>query len=175
MWWFDQGQETLDSSLAGLTLLWQIQLLDNGWHTGRSLTTVDCIFFLTDPKTTKNAITQRFLESWYREILIFCCFKTVRCIEFCLQSFSNNEHLLRLRRPYHSYIPLYAFKPHKHIYTSPICSETAPPGISGQFRSAVYQMTPTDLPWHQKRLFKDVWWFVLTLNGLCCWHQPGVC
>lgn len=56
----------------------------NIWCTGWSLKTVDCIFFLTDPKTPKNAITQRFLESWYREILIFCCFKTVRCVEFCL-------------------------------------------------------------------------------------------
>ena len=42
------------------------------------------VFFLTDPKNLKSAITQWFLESLYREVLVFWCFKSVRCVEFCL-------------------------------------------------------------------------------------------
>ena len=55
------------------------------WHfTGWSKETVDCNFSLTDPKFLKSAITQWFLESLYREVLVFWCFKSVRCVEFCL-------------------------------------------------------------------------------------------
>ena len=32
----------------------------------------------------KSAITQWSLESLYREVLVFWCFKSVRCMEFCL-------------------------------------------------------------------------------------------
>ena len=32
----------------------------------------------------KSAITQWCLESLYREVLVFWCFKSVRCMEFCL-------------------------------------------------------------------------------------------
>ena len=38
----------------------------NIWWTGWSLKTVDCIFFLTDPKISESAITQWSLESLYR-------------------------------------------------------------------------------------------------------------
>ena len=55
-----------------------------GAPTGWSLKTVDCNVFLTDPKNSKNAKTQWFLESLYREVLVFWCFKTVRCVKICL-------------------------------------------------------------------------------------------
>ena len=52
--------------------------------TGWSLKTVDCNFLLTDPKISKSVKTQWFLESSYREVLVFWCFKTVRCVKICL-------------------------------------------------------------------------------------------
>ena len=68
-------------------------------YTGWSLKTVDCNFFLTDPKNSKSAKTQWFSESLYREVLVFWCFKIVRCVNFAFQSFSNKEHLLHHSRP----------------------------------------------------------------------------
>ena len=53
-------------------------------NTGWSKETVDCKFLLTDPKFPKSVITQWFLKSLYREVLVFWCFKSVRCVEFCL-------------------------------------------------------------------------------------------
>ena len=52
--------------------------------TGWSKETVDCNFLLTDPKISKSIITHWFLESLYREGLVFWCFNGVRCVEFCL-------------------------------------------------------------------------------------------
>ena len=52
--------------------------------TGWSLKTVDCNFFLTDPKNSKSAKIQWFSESLHREVLVFWCFKTVRCVKICL-------------------------------------------------------------------------------------------
>ena len=90
---------------------------------------------------------------------------------FAFWSISNIAHLLHHTRPEHSKTPLYASKPHKHTYTSPICSQCPPPGISGQFRTTTdtnrHQTTPTDGPRHSKRLFKDAWRLLLTLNGIC--------
>ena len=45
---------------------------------------MDCNFLLTDPKISKSAITQWFLESSHREVFVFWCFKNARCVEFCL-------------------------------------------------------------------------------------------
>ena len=56
----------------------------NSASTGWSLKTVDCNIFLTSPKISKSAKTQWFLESSYREVLVFWCFKTVRCVKICL-------------------------------------------------------------------------------------------
>ena len=56
------------------------QLCSTGW----SLKTVDCNIFLTSPKISKRTKTQYFLESSYREVLVFWCFKTVRCVKICL-------------------------------------------------------------------------------------------
>ena len=53
-------------------------------NTGWSLKTVNCNLFLTNPKNSKSAKTRWFSESLYREVLVFWCFKTVRCVEICL-------------------------------------------------------------------------------------------
>ena len=52
--------------------------------TGWSKETVDCNFLPTDKEILKSSITQWFLESLYREVLVFWCFKNARCVEFCL-------------------------------------------------------------------------------------------
>ena len=67
--------------------------------TGWSKETVDCNLFLTDPIFLKSAITQWFLESLYREVLVFWCFKSVRCVEFCLSEIFKYGHLLHHTRP----------------------------------------------------------------------------
>ena len=67
--------------------------------------------------------------------------------------------------------PLHTFKPYKYTYTSPKCSQTPLSGISGHFRTTTdtnrHQRTPTDVARHPKRLFKDLWRFMLTSNGVC--------
>ena len=68
-------------------------------NTGWSLKTVDCNFFLTDPKNSKSAKTQWFSKSLYMEVLVIWCFKIVRCVNFAFRSFSNKEHLLHYSRP----------------------------------------------------------------------------
>ena len=69
------------------------------YNTGWSKETVDCNLFLTDPNFLKSAITQWFLESLYREVLVFWCFKSVRCVEFCLSEIFQYGHLLHHTRP----------------------------------------------------------------------------
>ena len=54
------------------------------YYTGWSLKTVNCNLFLTKPKNSKSAKTRWFSESLYREVLVFWCLKTVRCVEICL-------------------------------------------------------------------------------------------
>ena len=64
--------------------------------------TVTSNLFLTDPKISKSAITQWFLGSLYRAVLVFRCFKSVKCWNFAFRSFSNLEHLLHRTRPKHA-------------------------------------------------------------------------
>ena len=68
-------------------------------YTGWSKETVTSNLFLTGPEISKSAITQWFLQSLYREILVFWCFKIIRCVNFAFRSFSNKEHLLHHSRP----------------------------------------------------------------------------
>ena len=97
----------------------------------------------------KSAITQWSLESLYREVLVFGYFKSVSSAwNFAFQSRSNIGHFLHHTWPEHSYTPLDAPKPHKHTYSSSICSQTPLPGISGQIRITAdtirLQQTPND-------------------------------
>ena len=52
--------------------------------TGWSKETVKSNLYLTGPEISKSAITQWFLGSLYRAVLVFWCFKSVKCVEFCL-------------------------------------------------------------------------------------------
>ena len=143
-----------------------------GWklyNTGWSNKTVYCNFFLTDPKFLKNAITQWFLESLYREVLVFGYFKSVRCMEFCLsESFQYRAFpapcmawtliytLRRIQTP-QTYIlfilHLYALR-HLLQVSQDKSGQQQTPSDSNR-----HQTTPTDFPRHPKRPFKDV---------LCC-------
>ena len=53
-------------------------------NTEWSKETVDWNFLPTDSKIPKSVITQWILESIYREVMVFWCFNSVRCVEFCL-------------------------------------------------------------------------------------------
>ena len=57
------------------------------WHcsaTGWSKETVTSNLFLTGPKNSKSGITQWFLGSLCRAVLVFWCFKSVKCVDSCL-------------------------------------------------------------------------------------------
>ena len=111
----------------------------------------------------------RELIFWYFDVS-----KVSGAWNFAFWSFSNTGYFLHHTWPEHSDTPLDAFKPHKHTYSSSICSQTPPPGISGHIRTTAdtirLQQTPNDTnrrPQTPKRPFKDVWRFVLTWNGVC--------
>ena len=72
-------------------------------NTGWSKETVDWNFLPTDSKIPKSVITQWFLESIYREVMVFWCFNSVRCVEFCLSSISNIKYFLHHTKPEHSH------------------------------------------------------------------------
>ena len=80
---------------------------------------------------------------WYFDVL-----KVSGAWSFAFWCISDIEHLFHHARPEHSKTPLHTSKPHKHTYTSPICSQSPPPGISGQFRTRTdtnrNQRTPND-------------------------------
>ena len=80
------------------------QKQDTGW----SKETVDYKFLLTGPNFFKSVITQWFLESLYREVLVFWCFKNARCgaWNFAFPRFSNIKRLLHHTKPEHSDAPL---------------------------------------------------------------------
>ena len=86
-----------------LKKLQRIFLNDTGW----SKETVDCNFFLTDPNFLKSAITQWFLESLYREVLVFGYFKSVRCMEFCLM---ESFHYRAFPAPYMAWTLIYTLR-----------------------------------------------------------------
>ena len=77
----------------------------NTLGTGWSKETVDCNFLLTDPKLSKSAITQWFLESLNREVLVFWYFKMLSVWNFAFRRFSNIKELLHYTRPEHSDAP----------------------------------------------------------------------
>ena len=74
-------------------------------------------------------------------------------------------------------------KPHKHTYSSFICSQTPPPGISGQIRTTAdtirLQQTPNDtnrLPQKPKKAVQGCaavcvdmeWRLLVSVSVLCC-------
>ena len=53
-------------------------------NTGRSKETVTSNLFLTDPNISKSGITQWFLGTLCRVVLVFWCFKSVKWVEIWL-------------------------------------------------------------------------------------------
>ena len=73
------------SQRAGLVWRWLTNTFVFLWiGTGWLLMSVDCNLFLMGPKISKSAKTQLFLGSLSWEVLVFWCFKTVRCAKICL-------------------------------------------------------------------------------------------
>ena len=73
------------SQRAGLVWRWLTNTFVFLWiGTGWLLMSVDCNLFLMGPKISKSAKTQLFLGSSSWEVLVFWCFKTVRCVKICL-------------------------------------------------------------------------------------------
>ena len=69
---------------ANAYLLYFINPLCHKCVTGWSNKTVTTNFFLTDQNFSKSATTQLFLGSFYRAVLVFWCFKSVKWVEFWL-------------------------------------------------------------------------------------------
>ena len=163
---------------------------DTGW----SLKTVDCNFFLTDPKNSKSAKTQWFSESLYREVLVIWCFKIVRCVNcasfgaFPIKSICCTiQGLNTLIHPYTHSNPtkIHTLHPNALRHLFQVSRDT-----SGQ------QQTPTDTKEHQQTLpdtqkgcsricgglcwhqmaFAEVWWCLMTsLTVLCCQQMLKGC
>ena len=119
---------------------------------------------------------------------------------FAFWYISNIEHLLHHTRPEHSKTPLHTSKPHKHTYTSPICSQSPPPGVSGQFRTTTdtnrNQQTPddtnrrtqapqkavqgsvaapVDIEWHLLESVGVFWCLTASFSVLWCLEMWGGC
>ena len=142
--------------------------------TGWSKETVNCNFFLTDPKKLKNAKTQWFLETLDREVLLFWCFKSVRWMQFCL---SEIFQYWAFAAPYKAWTLIYTIwqiKTKKHRYTSLKRSQTPLPDIYGQFRTTKvtdrHQQTPKHIPRHPKgclRMCDGSCWGWMAFAGVC--------
>ena len=68
-----------------------IIIVDTTATTGWSKKTVNCDFFVTGVKITKNSKTQPFLESLYATILIFQCLSMVRWQKLSLSGLCLNR------------------------------------------------------------------------------------
>ena len=151
MWLGNLLQRALDNlgqrvimRLFGIFLLFQMKMfVGTGW----SKETVDCNFFLTDPKFMKRAITQWFLESLYREVLVFGYFKSVRCMEFCL---SESFQYRAFPAPYMAYTPLDASKPQTYILFIYMLSDTSSRYLRTNQDNSRHHQTPTDTKRHQQ-------------------------
>ena len=118
--------------------------------TGWSLKTVDCNFLLTDPKISKSAITQWFLESSFREVLVFWCFKIVRYVKFCaLELF----HSRAFAAPFTASTLLYTLRriqtPQTYIHFTQMLSDTSFRYLGTLQDTNRHQQTPTDTNRHQ--------------------------
>ena len=70
--------------LRGYTTLSIIHLLKSTHWLIKIMGIVTSNLFLTGSKISKSGITQWFLGSLYRAVLVFWCFKCVKCVKFCL-------------------------------------------------------------------------------------------
>ena len=155
-------------------------------YTGWSLKTVDCNLFLTDPKNSKSVKTRWFSESLYREVLVFWCFKTFRCVEICLSELFQYR---AFATPYGAWPLLYNLiriqTLDKSINSTQVPLEKLlrhPSNISRQHKTVKdvirHQQTPANDIWCQHKLPNilehpfwvsgNVCWCCLVSVGLCC-------
>ena len=146
--------------------------------TGWSKETVDCNSLLTDPKLSKSVITQWFLESLYREVLVFWCFKSVRCVELCLLMYFQYWAFVASDKAWalqNTLTHIQTPKPYIHFT------------LMFTFTSSRYLRTIQDKNRHQQKLI-DTNRHQQTvpgnpkccsrMRGASCWHQmafAGVC
>ena len=146
--------------------------------TGWSNKTANSNFFLTDPKFLKNAITQWFLESLYREVLVFGYFKSVRCMEFCL---SESFQYRAFPAPCMAWTLIYTLRriqtPQTYILFIYMLSDTSSRYLRTNQDNSRHHQTPTDTKRHQQTSPETQKGRSRMCGGLC-WHGmafAGVC
>ena len=129
-------------------------------NTGWSLKTVNCNFFLTDPKIKKSAKTQWFLESLYREVLVFWCFKTVRCVEICLSELFQYR---AFATPYRAWPLLYNLIRIQTLNKSK---------NSTQIPFEEFFRHPFNICWQHKTVRDVIRHHQTSANAIWCQHKP---
>ena len=138
--------------------------------------TVNCNLFLTDPKNARSAKTQWFLESLYREVLVFWCLITVRCVEIFLSELFQYR---AFATPYKAWTLLYSYTPiqtlNKSINSTQISLEKFPRhpfNICRQHKTVKdvirHHQTPGNAIWCQQKptlILEQHFW----VCGNVCW------
>ena len=148
-----------------VVIIWMMRMI--GW----SLKTVDCNFLLTDPKISKSAITQWFLESSFREVLVFWCFKIVRYVKFCVLELFHSR---AFAAPFTASTLLYTLRriqtPQTYIHFTQMLSDTSFRYLGTLQDNNRHQQTPTDTKQHQPTLPNTQKGCSRMCGSLCC-HQ----
>ena len=111
--------------------------------------------------------------------MVFCCFKIVSYVKFCVSELLQSR---AFAAPFTALTLLYTLRhiqtPQTYIHFTQMHSDTSPRYLGTLQDNNRHQQTPTDTNRHQttptdvakhpKRLFKDVWQFMLT-SIFVCW------
>ena len=147
--------------------------------TGWSKETVTCNIYLTEPKKSETAQTQRFLETLYWEVLVFSCPICLRCKLFfrfrVVTKWCYGSILQRLRTqiPKNTSerlrFPWMAFRypqiPIRHPTYTP---QTPPRHIQGARNVNRRQKTPPDVLKQHLSVSLGVWSCLFVSGGVCC-------
>ena len=124
-----------------------------------------------DPKISKSAITQWFLESSFREVLVFWCFKIVRYVKFCVLELF---HRRAFAAPFTASTLLYTLRriqiPQTYIHFTQVLSDTSFRYLGTLQDNNRHQQTPTDTKQHQPTL-PNTQKGCSRMYGSLCWHQ----
>jgi len=159
---------------------WQLlDFLNPPNATGWSKETVDCNISLTEPKKSKTAQTQWFLETLYWEVLVFWCPICLRCklffrfrvvTKWCYGSILQG---LRTQIPQNTserlQFPWMPFRypqiPIRHPTYTP---QTPPRHIQGARNVNRRQQTPPDVLKQHLSVSLGVWSCLFVSGGVCC-------
>ena len=101
--------------------------------------------------------------------MVFLCFKIVRYVEFCVLELFHSR---AFAAPFTASTLLYTLRriqtPQTYIHFTQMLSDTSFRYLGTLQDNNRHQTTPTDVAKHPKRLFKDVWQFMLT-SIFVCW------